>query len=195
MAPVIDAYPHVSRTYATMTATTTTSTTFVAITLGRSANAVELSVPPAPAVHATGDLKARSYDFLADLLTPHAAHYSSAELFAAFAGHIPTSAYNATLEADGICLVLRSSFFLIDNLTAFIYRISLLHGSSHRRLPPRILHLCSHDCNHHYIHLLPSLLSPSVALQTRSNSLCPLHPPSMPLETSTHAATIFSLTC
>ena len=122
MAPVIDAYPNVSRTYATMTATTTPSTAFVAITLGRSANAIELSVPPAPAVHAAGDLKARSYDFLADLLTPHAAHYSSAKLFAAFAGHIPTSAYNATLEADGICLVLRSSFFLIDHLTALGFR-------------------------------------------------------------------------
>jgi hypothetical protein len=54
-----------------------------------------LSVPPAPAAHAAGHLKAHSFDFLADLLVPHAAQYSSAKLFAAFAGHIPTSAYNA----------------------------------------------------------------------------------------------------
>ena len=122
MAPVIDTYPLVSASYATMTATTTPSTAFVAITLGRSANAITLSVPPAPPVQASSDLKARSFDFLADLLAPHAAHYSSAELFAAFAGHIPTSAYNATLEADGISLALRSSFFRIDHLTALGFR-------------------------------------------------------------------------
>jgi len=100
----------------------TSSTAFVALTLGRSANAIELSVPPAPAVHAASDLKARSFDFLADLLGPHAALYSSAELFAAFAGHFPTSAYNATLEAGLICDGLRSAFFHVDHLTALGFR-------------------------------------------------------------------------
>jgi hypothetical protein len=51
-------------------------------------------VPPATAVSADGDLKARSFDFLADLLVSHSALYSSAELLAAFSGHIPTSAYS-----------------------------------------------------------------------------------------------------
>jgi hypothetical protein len=100
----------------------TSSTAFVTLTLGRSANAIELSVPPAPAAHAASDLKARSFDFLADLLTPHAALYSSAELFAAFAGHFPTSAYNATLEAGHICDALRSAFFHVDHLTALGFR-------------------------------------------------------------------------
>jgi hypothetical protein len=96
-------------------------TAFVTLTLGRSANAIELSVPPAPPVHAAGDLKARSFDFLADLLAPHSALYSSAlcssalhssaELFAAFAGHIPISACKATLEAESVCCVIRSSIF------------------------------------------------------------------------------------
>jgi hypothetical protein len=66
MAPVIDTYPHVSRTYANMSPPPTSSTAFVALTLGRSADAIELSVPPAPAAHAARDLKARSFDFLAD---------------------------------------------------------------------------------------------------------------------------------
>jgi hypothetical protein len=84
--------------------TSSSSTAFVALTLGCSANAIELSLsaPPAPPVHAAGDLKARNFDFLADMLVPHAALYSSAELFAAFAGHIPTSAYDATLEAESV---------------------------------------------------------------------------------------------
>jgi hypothetical protein len=98
MAPVKHTYPKVSSTYATMSATTSSSTAFVSLTLGRSANAIELSVPPAPAVSAAGDLKARSFDFLADLLVSHSALYSSAELFAAFSGHIPTSSYNARGE-------------------------------------------------------------------------------------------------
>ncbi len=122
MAPVIDTNPHVSRTYANMSPPPTSSTAFVALTLGRSANAIELSVPPAPAAHAASDLKARSFDFLADLLVPHAAHYSSAELFAAFAGHFPTSAYNATLEAGHISTALRSAFFHVDHLTALGFR-------------------------------------------------------------------------
>jgi hypothetical protein len=62
-----------STTNTTMSATPTSSasaasTTFVALALGRSANAIDLFVPPAPAVHAAADLKARSFDFLADLL-------------------------------------------------------------------------------------------------------------------------------
>ena len=92
------------------------------LALGRSANAIDLSVPPAPPVHAPGDLKGRSLDFLADLLALHSALYSSAALFAAFAGHIPTSAYNATLEAENICCTIRSSVFHIENLVALGFR-------------------------------------------------------------------------
>ena len=127
MAPVIDTYPHVSRTYANMSPPPTSSTAFVALTLGRSANAIELSVPPAPAVSAAGDLKARSFDFLSDLLVSHSALYSSAELFAAFSGHIPTSSYNATLEANNICNDLRSLVFHVDNLVPLGFRDHLGH--------------------------------------------------------------------
>jgi hypothetical protein len=95
---------------------------FVTLALARSANTIDLSVPPAPSVHAPGNLKARSFDFLADLLAPHSALYSSAELFAAFAGHIPTSAYNATLEAENVCCTIRSSVFHIENLVALGFR-------------------------------------------------------------------------
>jgi hypothetical protein len=113
MAPVTVTYPQYPRTYATMsTSTTSSSTAFVTLTLGCSANVIELSAQPAPPVHAAAsDLKAHSFDFLANLLASHATLYRSAELFAVFAGHIPTSAYNATLEADSICVTLRSSFF------------------------------------------------------------------------------------
>jgi hypothetical protein len=122
MAPVKYTYPQVSSTYATMSTTTASSTAFVSLTLGRSANAIELSVPPAPAVSAASDLKARSFDFLADLLISHSGLYSSAELFAAFSGHIPTSAYNATLEATNICNDLRASIFHVDNLVPLGFR-------------------------------------------------------------------------
>jgi hypothetical protein len=122
MAPVKHTYPQVSFTNATMSATTSTSTAFVSLTLGRSANAIELSVPPAPAVSAAGDLKARRFDFLSDLLVSHSALYSSAELFAAFSGHIPTSSYNATLEANNICNDLRSFVFHVDNLVPLGFR-------------------------------------------------------------------------
>jgi hypothetical protein len=105
-----------------MSTTTASSAAFVSLTLGRSANAIELSVPPAPAVSAAGDLKARSFDFLADLLTSHSGLYSSAELFTAFSGHIPTSAYNATLEANNICNDIRSSVFHVANLIPLGFR-------------------------------------------------------------------------
>jgi hypothetical protein len=39
-------------------------------------------------------------------------------LFAAFAGHVPNSAYNATLEAKSICCTIRSSVFHVENLVA-----------------------------------------------------------------------------
>ena len=68
--------------------------TLVPLTLGRSANAIELLVPIAPAVHDATDLKARAFDFLSDLLCQHAEQYSSAELIAA-CNHIPGSSYNA----------------------------------------------------------------------------------------------------
>jgi hypothetical protein len=104
MAPVIDTIPTASSTPTSMSASSTSSspmTAFTGLNLGRSANAIELLVPPAPAVHAAPDLKARCFDFLADLLLEHSALYSSAELIAAF-GHIPGSSYNATLEAADI---------------------------------------------------------------------------------------------
>jgi hypothetical protein len=58
-----------------MPAPTASSPAFLTLTLGRSANAIKLSVLPAPAVHAVGDLKAHSFDFLADLLASHAGLY------------------------------------------------------------------------------------------------------------------------
>ena len=87
MAPVIGTYPQYPRTYATMSSTPASSpTAFTSLVLGRSVNAIELLVPPAPAVHVTTDLKARCFDFLANLLIEHSTLYSSAELIAAF-GH------------------------------------------------------------------------------------------------------------
>ena len=66
----------------------------VPLTLGHSANAIELLlVPIAPDVHNATDLKARAFDFLSDLLCQHAEQYSSAELIAA-CNHIPGSSYN-----------------------------------------------------------------------------------------------------
>jgi hypothetical protein len=111
MAPVIDTYPQYPRTYATtMSAPTSSTTAFTSLVLGRSANAIELLVPPAPAVHDATDLKARCFHFLADLLIEHSSLHSSAELIAAFA-HIPNSSFNASLEAADICKTIRSAFF------------------------------------------------------------------------------------
>ena len=122
MAPLIDTITPVSSTYTTMSvAPTSTASAFVSLALGRSSNAIELLVPPAPAVHAAPDLKARCFDFLADLLLEHSLLYSSAELIAAF-GHIPSSSYNAALEATGSCSSIRSAFFLVDNLVALGFR-------------------------------------------------------------------------
>jgi hypothetical protein len=72
------------------------TTTFTTLTLGRSAHAIELLVPTAPPIHTSSDLKARCFNYLADLLLEHSFLYSSAELIAAFS-HIPGSTYNATL--------------------------------------------------------------------------------------------------
>ena len=88
--------------YPNMSVATTTSPSFVTLTLGCSCHAIELLVPTAPPVHATSDLKARCFDYLADLLLEHSSFYSSAELIAAF-GHIPGNTYNATLESSTIC--------------------------------------------------------------------------------------------
>jgi hypothetical protein len=79
-------------------------------------NAIELLVPPAPAVHTIANLKARCFDFLANLLCKHSLLYSSAELIVAF-NHVPGSSYNATLESAAIfCASIRSTFFNGDNL-------------------------------------------------------------------------------
>ena len=121
MAPVKDTQPRYPPTSSTMSAATTSSDAFVALTLGRSANAIDLLVPSAPPVQAAPDLKARCFDFLADLLVEHSLLFSSAELIAAFS-HIPSSSYNATLEASGCCRSIRSAFFLVDNLVAIGFR-------------------------------------------------------------------------
>jgi hypothetical protein len=83
-------------THVSSAASARSSAAFVVSAIGRSANAIDLFVPPAPAVHASADLKARSFDFLADLLQSHSALHSSAELIAAF-NHVPSSSYNAAL--------------------------------------------------------------------------------------------------
>ena len=95
--------------------------TFVPLTLGRSANAIELLVPIAPAVHNATDLKACAFDFLSDLLCQHAEQYSSAELIAA-CNHIPGTSYNANQEATTICSSLRAAFFTTTNLTNLGFR-------------------------------------------------------------------------
>ena len=86
-----------------------TSSTFTILTLGHSANAIELLVPPAPAVLAAADLKACCFHFLADMLLEHSFLYSSAELIAAFSHSIPGSSYNAALESAAICTSVRSN--------------------------------------------------------------------------------------
>ena len=93
----------------------------VPLTLGHSANAIELLVPIAPAVHDATDHKARAFDFLLDLLCQHAEQYSSAELIAA-CNHIPGSSYNAKQEASTICSSLRATFFTTTNLTDLGFR-------------------------------------------------------------------------
>ena len=128
MASLSYTYSPVSSSFATMSApptssaaTARSSTAFVVLAIGRSANAIDLFVPPAPAVHASADLKARSFDFLADLLQSHSALYSSAELIAAF-NHIPSSSYNAALESSSICSGISSAFFHVDNLVGLGFR-------------------------------------------------------------------------
>jgi hypothetical protein len=121
MTPIRHATPQYPPTSCIMSAATTSSDAFVALTLGRSANAIDLLVPSAPPVHAAPDLKARCFDFLSDLLVEHSLLFSSAELIAAFK-HIPSSSYNATLEASSCCSDLRSAFFLVNNLVALGFR-------------------------------------------------------------------------
>jgi hypothetical protein len=104
-----------------MSTPSTTLDGFTTITLGRSANAIELLVPTAPSVHDNAGLKARSFDYLSDLLFEHAPNYTSAELIAAF-NHIPGNTYNAVLESAGICKSLQSAFFQIDNLVGLGFR-------------------------------------------------------------------------
>jgi hypothetical protein len=119
MAPATHTFnPILASNTTTMSAATTTLTT---LTLGRSAHAIELLVPDAPPVHASSDLKARCFDFLADLLLEHSSLYSSAELIAAF-GHIPGSTYNATLESSTICSSIRLAFLQLPNLIGLGFR-------------------------------------------------------------------------
>ena len=54
-------------TPATSSAVNAAGTAFVTLSLGRSANAIDLLVPTAPAVHEAADLKARCFDYLSDL--------------------------------------------------------------------------------------------------------------------------------
>jgi hypothetical protein len=78
-------------------------------------NAIGVLVPAALAVHATADLKARCFDYLANLLCEHSSLYSSAALIATF-NHIPGSSYNATLESAVICSSICSAFSTLDSL-------------------------------------------------------------------------------
>jgi hypothetical protein len=107
-----------------MSAPASSTTAFTSLVLGRSANAIELLVPPAPAVHDATDLKARCFDFLADLLIEHSSLCSSAELTAAFA-HVPNSSFNASLEAADICKTIRSGFFSVHHLVPLGFRNTL----------------------------------------------------------------------
>jgi hypothetical protein len=91
------------------------------LSLGRSADAIELLAPTAPPVHEVVDLKMHCFDYLADLLLEHAPLHSSAELIAAF-DHIPGSTYNAAIESASICLEIRSAFFRIDHLVGLGFR-------------------------------------------------------------------------
>jgi hypothetical protein len=95
--------------------------TLVPLTLGRSANAIELLVPTAPAVHDAPNFKARCFDFMSDLLLEHAAQYSSAELTAA-CNHMPGSSYNANQEAATICSSIHSAFFIFTDLQDLGFR-------------------------------------------------------------------------
>jgi hypothetical protein len=98
MAPATDAplslYPpsrsNMSTTTSRASTASATRTAFVTLSLGCSANAIELLVPSTPSVHDPMNLKARCFDYLADLLLEHASLYSYAKLIAAF-GHIPGS--------------------------------------------------------------------------------------------------------
>jgi hypothetical protein len=92
-----------------MSAPASSTTAFTSLVLGRSANAIELLVPPAPAVQDATDLKARCFDFLAGLLIEHSSLYSSAELLIAAFSHIPNSSFNASLEAADICKTIHFS--------------------------------------------------------------------------------------
>jgi hypothetical protein len=129
MTPATDAtlslYPaspsNMSTTTSRASTASATRMAFVTLSLGRSANAIELLVPSAPSVHDPMDLKARCFDYLADLLLEHASLYSSTELIAAF-GHIPGSTYNATLGATAVCSHLCSAFFHVTNLVGLGFR-------------------------------------------------------------------------
>jgi hypothetical protein len=125
MAPGMDTYPQCPCTYATTMSTPASSpAAFTSLVLGHSANAIELLVPPAPAVHDATDLKARCFDFLADLLIEHSSLYSSAELIAAFA-HSPNSSFNASLEASDICKTICSAFLSVHHLVPLGFRNTL----------------------------------------------------------------------
>jgi hypothetical protein len=67
--------------YANSMSTPASSDAFVALTLGRSANAIELLVPPAPPIQSAPDLKARCFDFLSDLLLQHCLLYYSLDFW------------------------------------------------------------------------------------------------------------------
>ena len=121
MAPLTPLLHSIPRKDSAMAATPASSDAFLCLTLGRSANAIDLLVPPAPPIQAATDLKARCFDFLSDLLLEHSLLYSSAELITAF-GHIPSSSYNASLEASDCCSAIKSSFFLLDNLVTLGFR-------------------------------------------------------------------------
>jgi hypothetical protein len=91
--------------------------TFVPLTLGRTANAIDLLVPTAPPVTLPTDMKARCFNYLSNSLFQYTTIYSSAKLIAAF-HHIPGSTHNAALESGALAASLKSTFFAIPNLTS-----------------------------------------------------------------------------
>ena len=124
MAPVIDAftlYPPPPATMSTPLASPANPlNSFVHITLGRYSTSIDLLVHAAPPIHASTDLKARCFDYLADTLIEHSSLYSSVELIGAFK-HIPGSLYNANFEVTAaICARIKSAVFNILSMSLLL---------------------------------------------------------------------------
>jgi hypothetical protein len=89
----------------------TLTTAFVPLTLGHAANTINLLVPTAPLITAPSDMKAYSFDYLADSLLEYTSVYSSAKLITTF-HHILDSTHNTSLKVGAIAMCIKSFFFL-----------------------------------------------------------------------------------